>query len=108
MQRWLMTAVLAACGASLDSVVKTTVFIKDMGEFAKMNEVYGRYFSANPPARSSCCWRRRSACALTHGAAKLSSLVRRCLAGSNGSGLRTSLFAKAIQSIFFASVDAMM
>ena len=48
-----LTAVLAACGASLDSVVKTTVFIKDMGEFAKMNEVYGKYFAANPPARST-------------------------------------------------------
>ena len=42
-----LTAVLAACGASLDSVVKTTVYIKDMGEFAKMNEVYGKYFAAN-------------------------------------------------------------
>jgi 2-iminobutanoate/2-iminopropanoate deaminase len=48
-----LTAVLAACGASLDSVLKTTVYIKDMGEFAKMNEVYGRYFAANPPARST-------------------------------------------------------
>src|SRR6266576_2176933 len=48
-----LTGVLAACGASLDSVVKTTVFIKDMGEFAKMNEVYGRYFAINPPARST-------------------------------------------------------
>src|SRR6266576_3623072 len=48
-----LTAVLAACGASLDGVVKTTVFIKDMGEFARMNEVYGRYFAINPPARST-------------------------------------------------------
>jgi 2-iminobutanoate/2-iminopropanoate deaminase len=46
-------AVLAACGASLDSVLKTTVFLKDMGEFAAMNEVYGRYFLKNPPARST-------------------------------------------------------
>lgn len=45
--------VLAACGSSLDRVVKTTVFVKDMGEFAKMNEVYGRYFAENPPARST-------------------------------------------------------
>jgi len=46
-------AVLEAAGASLDSVLKTTVFLKDMGEFPKMNEVYGRYFAENPPARST-------------------------------------------------------
>ncbi|HZT36857.1 MAG TPA: RidA family protein [Bryobacteraceae bacterium] len=46
-------SVLAACGSSLDRVVKTTVFLRDMGEFAEMNEVYGRYFSASPPARST-------------------------------------------------------
>jgi len=46
-------AVLEACGASLESVLKTTVFLKDMGEFTKMNEVYGRYFNQNPPARST-------------------------------------------------------
>jgi 2-iminobutanoate/2-iminopropanoate deaminase len=34
-------------------VVKTTVFLKDMGDFAAMNEVYGRYFSENPPARAT-------------------------------------------------------
>lgn len=48
-----IAAVLEACGSSLGRVVKTTVFLKDMGEFAKMNEVYGRHFSANPPARST-------------------------------------------------------
>lgn len=46
-------SVLEACGSSLDQVVKTTVFLKDMSEFAQMNEVYARYFSANPPARST-------------------------------------------------------
>ena len=46
-------AVLEASGASLQSVLKTTVFLKDMGDFPKMNEVYARYFSANPPARST-------------------------------------------------------
>ena len=46
-------AVLEACGASLGSVVKTTVFLKDMGDFPKMNEVYARYFAENPPARST-------------------------------------------------------
>jgi 2-iminobutanoate/2-iminopropanoate deaminase len=48
-----LKAVLEACGASLGSVLKTTVFLKDMGDFPKMNEVYGRYFSVNPPARST-------------------------------------------------------
>ena len=46
-------AVLEASGASLNSVLKTTVFLKDMADFPKMNEVYARYFSANPPARST-------------------------------------------------------
>lgn len=48
-----LTAVLTAAGSSLDNVVKCTVFLKDMGEFAAMNAVYGRYFSENPPARSA-------------------------------------------------------
>jgi 2-iminobutanoate/2-iminopropanoate deaminase len=48
-----LKAVLEASGASLDSVVKTTVFLKDMGDFPKMNEVYGRYFTSNQPARST-------------------------------------------------------
>ncbi|MGA2602050.1 MAG: RidA family protein [Bryobacteraceae bacterium] len=46
-------AVLEAAGASLNSVLKTTVFLKDMGDFTKMNEIYARYFSENPPARST-------------------------------------------------------
>ncbi len=45
--------VLEAAGSSLDRVVKTTVYLKDMGEFAKMNEVYGRYFTSNAPARAT-------------------------------------------------------
>jgi 2-iminobutanoate/2-iminopropanoate deaminase len=48
-----LKAVLEASGASLDSVVKTTVFLKDMRDFSKMNEVYGRFFGSNPPARST-------------------------------------------------------
>ena len=48
-----LRAVLEAAGSSLGHVVKTTVYLKDMGEFAKMNEVYGRYFPANPPARAT-------------------------------------------------------
>ena len=46
-------AVLTACGSSLDNVLKTTVFLADMGEFPRMNEVYGRYFPENAPARST-------------------------------------------------------
>ena len=48
-----LKAVLAACGSSLEMVLKTTVYLKDMSEFPKMNEVYGRYFAANPPARAT-------------------------------------------------------
>jgi|SRR5579862_3717271 2-iminobutanoate/2-iminopropanoate deaminase len=48
-----LKGVLAACGSSLGQVVKTTVFLKDMGEFAKMNEVYAKYFSENAPARAT-------------------------------------------------------
>lgn len=48
-----MAAVLEAAGTSLDNVVKTTVFLADMGEFAAMNEVYGRFFSDNKPARAT-------------------------------------------------------
>jgi 2-iminobutanoate/2-iminopropanoate deaminase len=46
-------AILAAAGAQLENVVKTTVFMADLGEFAAMNEVYGEFFPANPPARST-------------------------------------------------------
>jgi 2-iminobutanoate/2-iminopropanoate deaminase len=48
-----LKAVLGACGSSLGQVVKTTVYLKDMGEFARMNEVYERYFAENPPARAT-------------------------------------------------------
>ena len=44
---------LAACGSSFDQVLKTTVFLADMGEFARMNEVYARYFPSHAPARST-------------------------------------------------------
>jgi 2-iminobutanoate/2-iminopropanoate deaminase len=46
-------AILKQAGASFASVVKTTVFLKDMSEFPPMNEVYGEYFKENPPARST-------------------------------------------------------
>ncbi|MGI8812972.1 MAG: RidA family protein [Pyrinomonadaceae bacterium] len=48
-----LTAVLEAAGGSLASVVKTTVFLADMNDFAAMNEVYARYFSDNKPARAT-------------------------------------------------------
>ena len=48
-----LKAVLEACGASLATVVKTTVYLKDMAEFQAMNEVYGRYFTENTPARAT-------------------------------------------------------
>jgi 2-iminobutanoate/2-iminopropanoate deaminase len=48
-----LKAVLEAAGSSLDRVVKTTVFMKDLSEFGAMNEVYARYFPSNAPARST-------------------------------------------------------
>jgi len=48
-----LTAVLAAAGSSLNKVVKTTVFLKSMGDFATMNEVYGKHFGNHRPARST-------------------------------------------------------
>ncbi|WP_163194347.1 RidA family protein [Clostridium thermarum] len=45
-------AILEAAGTSMDKVIKTAVFLKDMNDFAAMNEVYGSYFKENPPARS--------------------------------------------------------
>ena len=48
-----LQAVLEAGGAGLDTVMKTTVFLQDMGEFAQMNQVYAEFFPDNPPARSA-------------------------------------------------------
>ena len=48
-----LKALLEACGASLESVLKTTVYLKDMSDFPKMNEVYGRYFTQDGPARAT-------------------------------------------------------
>ncbi len=48
-----LSAVLEAAGASLASVIKTTVFLSDMNDFAAMNEVYGRWFGEHAPARST-------------------------------------------------------
>ena len=48
-----LQAVLAAAGSSLEQVVKTTVYLKDLSQFAAMNEVFARYFPQNPPARAA-------------------------------------------------------
>jgi 2-iminobutanoate/2-iminopropanoate deaminase len=48
-----LAGILKAAGSGLEKVVRSTVFLKNMGDFAAMNEVYGRYFSAAPPARST-------------------------------------------------------
>jgi len=48
-----LTAILAEAGTGLQRVVKTTVFLVDMGDFAAMNEVYARHFGAHRPARST-------------------------------------------------------
>lgn len=46
-------AMLASAGVGFDRVVKTTIFLVDMADFAVVNAVYGRHFAANPPARST-------------------------------------------------------
>lgn len=46
-------AILIAAGSHLDQIVKTTIFLKNMGDFTKVNEVYGEFFKNTPPARST-------------------------------------------------------
>jgi 2-iminobutanoate/2-iminopropanoate deaminase len=48
-----MLAIVAAAGGSVENIVRTTVFLKDMGEFADMNSVYAEFFPSSPPARST-------------------------------------------------------
>ena len=48
-----LQAVLLAAGSSFEKVVKTTIYLADMDDFSKVNEVYGRYFPAPQPARST-------------------------------------------------------
>jgi 2-iminobutanoate/2-iminopropanoate deaminase len=48
-----LAAILQAAGSGLEKVVRCTVFLKNMNDFAAMNEVYGRYFVSVPPARST-------------------------------------------------------
>jgi 2-iminobutanoate/2-iminopropanoate deaminase len=46
-------AIITAAGSSLESIVRTTVFLKDINDFAEMNAVYGEFFRSDPPARST-------------------------------------------------------
>jgi 2-iminobutanoate/2-iminopropanoate deaminase len=48
-----LKAILAEAGMSFDNVIKTTIFLMDMGQFAQVNEVYGSYFGENAPARET-------------------------------------------------------
>ncbi len=48
-----MKSIVASAGMSLDNIVKTTVFLKDIGLFARMNKVYQEYFTSSPPARTT-------------------------------------------------------
>lgn len=48
-----LKGIVEAAGSSLDRTVKTTVYLADLADFAAMNEVYGRYFRSNPPARAT-------------------------------------------------------
>jgi 2-iminobutanoate/2-iminopropanoate deaminase len=48
-----ITAILEGEGLTLENVVKTTIFLQDMNQFSQVNEEYGRFFSVNPPARST-------------------------------------------------------
>ena len=48
-----LRGILMAAGSGLDKVVRATVFLKNMNDFAAMNEVYGKYFPSAPPARST-------------------------------------------------------
>lgn len=48
-----LSGILKAAGSGLERVLRSTVFLKNMGDFAAMNEVYGKHFSSNPPARST-------------------------------------------------------
>lgn len=48
-----LRAILIEAGADFSNIVKTTIFLMDMGQFGQVNEVYGRYFESNPPARET-------------------------------------------------------
>ena len=48
-----LSGILQAAGSGLEKVVRSTVFLKNMGDFGQMNEVYGKYFTSEPPARAT-------------------------------------------------------
>lgn len=48
-----LEAILSEAGMDFNNVLKSTIFLMDMGQFAQVNEVYGQYFSSNPPARET-------------------------------------------------------
>lgn len=48
-----LAAILEAAGSGLNKVLKTTVYLKDLAEFGRMNEVYGKFFGEKPPARAT-------------------------------------------------------
>ena len=48
-----LAGVLEAAGSSLEKIVKTTIFVTNIGDFAAVNQVYGSFFAAEPPARST-------------------------------------------------------
>ena len=58
-----LAAVLAASGSSFDRVVRATIYLLDMGDFARVNEIYGAHFPSEPPARATV-----QVCALPRGA----------------------------------------
>lgn len=54
--KWVMEngkAILAAAGCAMSDVVKSTIYLKDIGDFTPVNEMYGSYFAADPPARAT-------------------------------------------------------
>ncbi len=59
-----LKAVLDAAGLTLDHVVKATVYLKDMADFAEMNDLYGGYFPSTPPARTTVAVRELPKAAL--------------------------------------------
>jgi 2-iminobutanoate/2-iminopropanoate deaminase len=69
-----LQAVLEAGGSCLQHVVKTTVFLADMGEFARMNAVYAEFFTENPPARSAV----QAAALPLGGRVEIEAIAQRC------------------------------
>ncbi len=69
-----LQAVLEAGGSCLQHVVKTTVFLADMGEFARMNAIYAEFFTENPPARSAV----QAAALPLGGRVEIEAIAQRC------------------------------